>query len=286
MSSPLTGCYTEFVPGRAAHRALSTATSTPTCTTTVALCVHKKRSARPAKSPPAEALDNLTSATANVNTLYPRELKQSSTAQGCSSTSRMLILGTAFANAGVHVVFVQEGRLPGNGVAHCKNFVMYRAGVDDNGCFGVQLWISRRFAKHVVTTTVRSTRAMRVDLRFGKVLVHLISAHAPCEDAPAAEREAFWSAFAADLTTMTARPGAHIIMGIDANAHLGSVPSPALGHCEAQEENHNGASLRATAEEHDLSVVNSFYDAGPTWTSSYNLKSRIDYLCVSQAMLR
>ena len=75
-------------------------------------------------------------------------------------------------------------------------------------------------------------------------------------------------------------------MGIDANAHLGSVPSPALGQCEAQDENHNGASLRATAEEHDLSVVNSFHNAGPTWTSSYNLKSRIDYLCVSQAMLR
>ena len=164
MSSPLTGCYTESVPGRAAHRALSTATCTPTCTTTDAPRVHKKRSARPAKSPPAEALDNLSTATENVNALYPRELKQSSTAQGCSSTSRMLILDTAFANAGVHVVFVQEGRLPGNGVAHCKTFVMYRVGADDNGCFGVQLWISRRLAKHVVSTTVRSTRAMRVDL--------------------------------------------------------------------------------------------------------------------------
>ena len=73
-------------------------------------------------------------------------------------------------------------------------------------------------------------------------------------------------------------------MGIDANAHIGAEECPAAGPCEPQVTNENGAALCASAEEGMLSIVNTFFPAGPTWTGSTGNRSRIDYLCVSSTV--
>ena len=86
---------------------------------------------------------------------------------------------------------------------------------------------------------------------------------------------------AAELSLASKSKDSLFTLGTEANAHVGSVPSTALGSEETQEENENGAALRSTAKENGLLVLNTFFQAGTTWTGSGGHRSRIDYLCVS-----
>jgi hypothetical protein len=125
---------------------------------------------------------------------------------------------------------------------------------------------------------------MRVVLSIGPVQVHIIAAHSPYEDSPEERRIAFWNLLAAELALAQRSKGSFVLLGIDANAHVGSTPSVASGIIESQEENDNGAALRSTAEEHGLRILNTFFAAGPTWTGSGGHRSRIDYLVTSDKL--
>ena len=122
---------------------------------------------------------------------------------------------------------------------------------------------------------------MRVVMTISSINLHIISAHAPYEDAHIDRRTAFWDALAAELGTIREHPSNLTLLLVDANAHVGSIPSPSIGKCVVQAENENGASLRATTEETSVVLVNTFFDAGPTWTGSTGKQSRIDYVGVS-----
>ena len=61
--------------------------------------------------------------------------------------------------------------------------------------------------------------------------------------------------------------------------------SRCIGKHDAEEENANGAALRAFAEQFQLSLVNTFWAAGPTWTSTGGIRFRIDYV-LSDAVRR
>ena len=223
-------------------------------------------------------LDELCFATANVSTLSPSELKWSSVAQSCGSTSRTLILDGLFAQAGIHIICIQEGRLPHDGQSKCVNFTSYRAGANGRGSGGVQIWVANKFVKFVTAVVVRSPWLMRVVLTISKVTIHIMCGHSPYEDAPILRRTAFWDALSAEQAQTAEDKHAFTLLGIDANAHVGSIPGPSVGECERQEENENGAALRAVTEESFLKLVNTFFSAGSTWTGSSGWTSRIDYL--------
>eukprot|EP00973_Karenia_brevis_P053477 7431373-Karenia_brevis.AAC.1 len=77
------------------------------------------------------------------------------------------------------------------------------------------------------------------------------------------------------------KPNAHIILGIDANARVGSVKSKSIGLSAPNKENDNGERFRIYLEAVDLYAINTFSDAGNTWVSSFGTESRIDYISSS-----
>ena len=277
------------MPGSAAHvcksqfscRAIGTANAAQTAQNSLAL---RSSNAVSTKSQGTDSIDELCFATANVSTLYPKELKEPSIRQGCGCTSRTLLLDGMFAMAGIKIACIQEGRLPESGESCCHNYMMYRSGADSHGSGGVQIWVAHQLKKHVTATVARSPWILRVVMSFGEASLHVLSAHAPYEDAPVERRDAFWEALAAELEIPFRASNTFILLGIDGNAHTGSTPSSSIGGHEKQVENMNGAELRATLEEHGMHASNTYFDAGTTWTGSTGLKSRIDYICPSHAL--
>ena len=71
---------------------------------------------------------------------------------------------------------------------------------------------------------------------------------------------------------------------IDADGRVGSVCSAAVGGCEPDAENENGKFLRSCLTIRNLADVNTFHQAGPTWTGSRGHGHRIDYICVPVEM--
>lgn len=131
---------------------------------------------------------------ANVCALHPGELKHAKTKQNCGSSARMVLLDESFASVGANFVCVQEGRLPFDGLHSCKNFRMYRASADPSGSHGVQVWVIHKFVRMVTAVNLVSPRLLHVVVQAGPIFLHLISAHAPIEDADEVAKEAFWSA--------------------------------------------------------------------------------------------
>ena len=226
----------------------------------------------------------LSLASANVSTLHPKELRSSAGVQGCHSTGRMQYLDRMFAQAKIDVACVQEGRLPGDGDSECVNFKMYRAGASKQGCGGVQVWLSHRLASFVSATVVRSPWIMRVVLTLSCMHLHIISAHAPFESDSETRKHVFWDQLTAELVEICRDSSAYMFLGIDANAHVGTIPSSSVGKHGVQKENDNGSLFRSLLEDSGLFAVNTFFNAGPTWTGSTGKRSRIDYVCASMSL--
>ena len=221
---------------------------------------------------------------ANVCTLHPGELKHAKTKQNCGSTARMIFLDNAFTEAGVHVACIQEARVPCDGVHSCQNFRMYRSSADDDGSYGVQVWILHKFAHMVTAVNPISPRILHVVIQIGPIFLHIISAHAPIEAATEVCKEAFWSSLRLVVSTIGSPEVNMVMIGIDANARVGELQCDWIGGVAPEAENNNGARLREFLCEVELVAVNTFHDAGTTWTSTYGTKTRIDYVLTTQKL--
>ena len=113
-------------------------------------------------------------------------------------------------------------------------------------------------------------------------VLHAPSAYGTAPDGPPREEvvAAWWGVTGKVLRAAVSRAaGAALVLYIDANGRLGSVTSPAIGPCEAQEEDYNGGRLHELALEHDLFVPATFMGGGPTWRSQASgAWHRIDYV--------
>ena len=132
-----------------------------------------------------------------------------------------------------------------------------------------------------------SPRILCVTVVYPVIKFVAVSAHAPTSFAPKHDIEVFWNELEAVMTKF-ARPGWPIIMGIDANARVGSVCSSAIGSFDADEEDLSGTSLRCLAEKFDLVAPSTFHGhhTGPsvTWQGNAGQKPcRIDYVLISSS---
>ena len=75
-----------------------------------------------------------------------------------------------------------------------------------------------------------------------------------------------------------------MLVGIDANARVGELQCDGIGPVAPAKENDNGARLREFLCETGLIAVNTFFDAGTTWTSSFGTTARIDYVLSSRKL--
>ena len=169
------------------------------------------------------------------------------------------MLDHEFANVGAAVVFVQEGRLPYDGVKSGCNYCMYRAGADVGGNLGSQIWIKHFLVPHVTGVAAISPRILALTLQVGPYKLNLVSAHAPTESAEGAVKEDFWQCLQRHVVTYGREGTDLLLIGIDANARVGSVPSSMIGDQQPAGENTNGFVLRTFAEEAGLRLCNTFF---------------------------
>ena len=196
----------------------------------------------------------------------------------------MILLDESFAEAGASFVCVQEGRIPNDGLHSCRNFRMYRAGADTHGCYGVQVWVLHKLVRMVTAVNPISPRLLQVVIQIGPLFLHVISAHAPIEDAEEVCKEAFWSSLRLLISAIGPGESNLVLVGIDANARVGELQCDGIGSVAPAKENDNGTRLREFLCETGLAAVNTFYDAGTTWTSSYGTTARIDYVLSSSKL--
>jgi hypothetical protein len=126
-----------------------------------------------------------------------------------------------------------------------------------------------------------SPRLLHVVIQAGPISLHVISAHAPIENADARSKESFWAALLCLASSIGPDSANLVLIGIDANARVGEIQCPGIGGEQPEKENDNGGRLREFVHEAGLIAVNSFYSAGTTWTSSYGTTARIDYVLCS-----
>lgn len=182
----------------------------------------------------SDVMQRMVVVTANVCTLHPKEFRASYTKQGCSSTARMIILDELFSSLDASIVFVQEARLPEDGVHSTGNYRMYRAGATERGAGGVQIWVRHFLANSVASVKVPSPYLIHLTLQFGPYSVHLVSGHAPIEAAPEHEKASFWESVYKELQPVANDPLHIVLAGIDANARVGSISCPAVGKYNQQ----------------------------------------------------
>ena len=268
-----------FVPGRGLHHSYAREHSSSICGGVPPKKTDKNRKIRDDLE-----LNSIKLVQANVCTLHPGELKHAKTKQNCGSSARMIFLDDSFAGTGAYFVCVQEGRVPGDGLHSCRNFRMYRSGADPDGSHGVQVWVLHKFVRMVTAVNPISSRLLHVVVQIGPLFLHVISAHAPIETATDACKEAFWSSLQRLISSLGPANSNLVLVGIDANARVGELQCDGIGSKATEHENNNGARLREFLGESGLVAINTHFDAGATWTSSYGTTTRIDYVLSSRRL--
>lgn len=200
---------------------------------------------------------------------------------------RISILEQTFTEAGVHMVGIQESRLQGNTETTGDHFMMYGSGATAEGCYGIQLWLSKQIRTTRVDIEPVSPRVLvaLVWLECGLQLA-VVVAHAPIEDSALVEKNQFWDTFEACLARLKSKaPKALQVVLADLNARVGSVKAACFGEHGAEIENENGALARSAFQNNHLNAVNTFFAnaAGPTWYGRNQSKGhRIDYVAVAR----
>ena len=79
-------------------------------------------------------------ATANVNTLSPSD--ESADGPTLALTGRILALQSQFAQCGLQMVGIQEGRMRNSAMRMCPDYFCLVTPANASGCFGCELWVS------------------------------------------------------------------------------------------------------------------------------------------------
>ena len=79
-------------------------------------------------------------ASANVNTLSPSD--DAADGPTLSVTGRILALQSQFAQCGLQIVGIQEGRMRASALRTCPDFFCLVSTANASGCFGCELWVS------------------------------------------------------------------------------------------------------------------------------------------------
>ena len=224
-------------------------------------------------------------ATANVSTLWPEEIKMSRRdGLGDFFSEKVARLDREFRDAGYHVVGVQETRIAENLDVTNKHYRVVGSAATQQGNYGVQIWFSRSLDFSLIEVLPISPRILMAVAEINGHLCIISSVHAPINGDP--EAAGFYSSFSARARQLQSKyPNAFSLHLTDLNAKVGSVPSRNIGFMNAETENENGEHMRLMLAELNLVAVNTFFNAGPTWTGASGYKHRIDYILVSAWVL-
>ena len=166
-----------------------------------------------------------------------------------------------------------------------------------NGHGGTELWLATSWpaawigqrplfwdAAGTMVLVYDSEMLIAVSLLPGLGEFLLVVGHAPHQGRPPADRDQWWRTLRRHITRY--RQGRRLILMLDANAQLGSIPAPGIGSFAAAEEDDAGTSLRELATDEDLWAPSTFHHHGDvsTWFSNASKSRtgrRIDYILAS-----
>lgn len=133
-------------------------------------------------------------------------------------------------------------------------------------------------------TIVRSdARCLIVRVALPTICFCLVSAHAPHSHCEESVIDAFWTSLWKSIQPHT---DAQLLIGIDANGRVGTIPTLGIGTFQAEVENYNGAHLRRFLDAAELFAPSTFdrtpWESPPlpgTWRSRAGWH-RLDYLLI------
>ena len=151
---------------------------------------------------------------------------------------------------------------------------------DRMGAYGNQLWIRHKLGATVIHWQDLSTRFMYAVIKLpnGHIIVAVVL-HAPQSKASETVKSAFYAHLWEHFIKLRDKyAGASFRCFVDANGRVGSTESACLGRHDAEKENDGGTRLRLFCEQFGMALANTFWPAGPTWTSTLSTQHRIDYV--------
>ena len=219
--------------------------------------------------------------TANVQTLLPWQEDRSYAKNSINPLySKVEILETNFAERGLQVVGIQEGRARSSSLQIGTKYKRAMSAAYPDGSCGVQTWVLNDGKFDLVHWEGDNPRLMHAIVKLtNSSLLIVVVGHAPHSGADESEKCEFWCSLLDSATKLSTKfPHAEFTFCVDANARVGSVQSPFIGTCECDKENANGTLMRAFLETFRVYAVNTWWNAGPTWCSTHGTWHRIDFL--------
>ena len=198
-----------------------------------------------------------------------------------------------------NVIGLQETASRSTQVTKADGFLRLAVAAD-KGHGGIELWLSTMvpiawIANKPVFWDLNNVLILHQDsnLLIAKVKVAglgtfvLTVGHAPHSGHTWEQNKTWWTKLSLHLSKNNT-PCHHILM-LDANAQLGSIPSPAIGTYAQSEEDENGELLRGLMDKLDAWIPSTFWHMGDpcTWYSpaaKTRQGRRIDYICVSHSL--
>ena len=220
-------------------------------------------------------------ATYNVRTLRTN----AKYAKGSQLPGRVPELEKCFVNLRWTIIGLQETRQRKKGYSELQFFHSWNSAADASGNYGCSLWIHKAFLhRWQVNIVMVQPRLLWCAIEAASFRGHLFVIHAPCSSASKDEITDWWK----DLTTIvkSCRP-LHLprLVLADANARVGSEPTPCLGPLFPELSNHAGTEFLAFCEATALIPLNTWVgSAGPTWFGPHGEAHRLDYVLASQQL--
>ncbi|CAE7233843.1 unnamed protein product [Symbiodinium necroappetens] len=232
----------------------------------------------------------------NVLSLYdPHYTGKGQGGQGMRVVAKRDIIKQQLKQMGVLSLGLQETRLSSSEVLPDKDFIMLHSSSDPQGHHGVALWVAKQVSYAVVadkprflqqehlTVTGLSPRHITVQVTAPFLNWTVLVAHGPSgANTDVQAIAAFWARCRQDVAK---RPrGSEVVVLTDANAWLGSVPSPSVSDHDSEPENVAGEVFHQFLAEMDLWAPSTFelchQGPSPTWTAPSGHQHRLDYVAV------
>ena len=229
---------------------------------------------------------------ATLNVLTLRNKKTDDGHQG--EDLKAALLRKQFGAAGVHVVALQETRATQDCTICTEDYIRF-VSAGDGGYHGCEIWVSKvlpfiekdrgsTFSIHEATVIDNSPRSIIVKCRISGCMVLFASLHAPIENAKQEEKDQWWHRVSQKLGGVM--PGTFTFIMGDFNSRLGDDDGLHVGDRTCAATNDNGMRLYYMMQDLNLWAPSTFSSvhAGPdfTWTHPREIKSRLDYILVSQ----
>ena len=234
-------------------------------------------------------------ATANVLTMKAGSKEERTGMQGCA---RQHALYRQFSEQSLQVVAVQESRLRKRNTGTNPWYIVRQSEATPQGCFGMQLLFHKTiaighfdddpdqqifFKEEQIRYVARAPRLLIVTVKNPLLKCLVIAAHAPHTGASAQEVDKFWREVGASIPR--GYQDWDKVLLTDANAHLGSILTDAVGGHQSEMEDDKSTYFHSFLVEHGLWLPSTFEhsqvgDGGTWWNGRSKRWQRNDYVAI------